>query len=224
MNVRHAQIAAAALLVLSLAGCSGSSSTDARSPSAASPEELNAQPAAQKAASSLPTGPGPQAKYRVQDQPAAGSCHYRYTAVKEPLTDAKCTPGALNPKVTQATLKQTICSPSGYTKGIRPPVSVTGPEKAANAKSYSYTGPLHDAEYDHLISLELGGDPNDPRNLWVEPPSPGHKPGAGPNNPKDVVESKLHTAICSGKTQLAPAQQAIATDWTTALTKLRISK
>jgi hypothetical protein len=22
-----------------------------------------------------------------------------------------------------------------------------------------------------LISLELGGDPNGPRNLWVEPPS-----------------------------------------------------
>ena len=28
---------------------------------------------------------------------------------------------------------------------------------------------MGDAEYDHLISLQLGGDPNDYRNLWVEP-------------------------------------------------------
>ncbi|MFJ2400373.1 hypothetical protein ACIOUE_03655 [Streptomyces xanthochromogenes] len=104
-----------------------------------------------------------------------------------------------------------------------PPASITGAEKTTNAKSYGYTGSLHDAEYDHLVSLELGGDPNDPRNLWVEPPSPGHKSGAGPNNPKDSVESKLHTAICSGKTQLAAAQNAIATDWPNALAKLGLS-
>ncbi|MEU2874528.1 hypothetical protein ABZ769_35985 [Streptomyces olivoreticuli] len=82
---------------------------------------------------------------------------------------------------------------------------------------------MNDAEYDHLVSLELGGDPNDPRNLWVEPPPPGHKPGGGPNNPKNQVENKLHTAVCSGKTKLADAQQAIATDWTSALAKLGLS-
>nr|WP_329460987.1 hypothetical protein [Streptomyces sp. NBC_01431] len=120
------------------------------------------------------------------------------------------------------TLKTTICQ-SGYTSTIRPPASITDPEKRANAKSYGYTGSLHDAEEDHLISLELGGDPNDPHNLWVEPPSPGHKAGAGPNNPKDSVESKLHTAICSGKASLAAAQNAIATDWTTALARLGLT-
>ncbi|WP_308428874.1 hypothetical protein [Streptomyces xanthochromogenes] len=119
-------------------------------------------------------------------------------------------------------MKTTICA-SGYTSTIRPPESVTGVEKTANAKSYAYTGALHDAEYDHLVSLELGGDPNDSRNLWVEPPSPGHKAGAGPNNPKDSVESKLHTAVCSGKVQLAAAQKAIAADWTTALATLGLS-
>jgi hypothetical protein len=68
-----------------------------------------------------------------------------------------------------------------------------------------------------LISLELGGDPNDPRNLWVEPPSPDHKAGSGPNNPKDSVENKLHSLICSGAVGLTDAQNAIAADWTTAL-------
>lgn len=224
MNIRrtHAASAAAVLLVLSLAGCSSSSSSDSKSHNtAAAATDLHVESAASGA---IPTGPGPQAKYTVQKQPPAGSCHFRYTADKQPLEDLKCTPGALNPKVTQATLKNTICNPAGYTRGIRPPVSITGPEKTANAKSYGYTGSLHDAEYDHLVSLELGGDPNDPRNLWVEPPSPGHKPGGGPNNPKDTVESKLHSAVCSGKTRLTDAQQAIATDWTTALAKLRISK
>ncbi len=70
--------------------------------------------------------------------------------------------------------------------------------------------------------MQLGGDPNDPRNLWVEPPSPGHKAGAGPNNPKDAVETKLHTAVCAGTTTLSQAQQAIATDWPTALKTLGI--
>lgn len=168
------------------------------------------------ATASLAVGPGPQTAYTVAAQPVPGTCHARHTADGQPLPDTACTPGATNPKVTQATIKDTICR-SGYTKGIRPPASITGREKHANAQSYSYTGSLSDAEYDHLISLELGGDPNDPRNLWVEPPSPGHQPGAGVNNPKDKVENTLHSLVCSGQVPLATAQSAIASNWTTAL-------
>jgi hypothetical protein len=166
--------------------------------------------------SSVPVGPGPSGTYTVQAQPSPGSCHYGKTADGQPMPDPSCTPGASNPKATAADEGQTICA-SGYTSSIRPPANITNREKTANAKSYDYTGAMHDAEYDHLISLELGGDPNDPRNLWVEPPSPGHKAGAGPNNPKDAVENQLHSLVCSGKIPLATAQSAIATDWTTAL-------
>jgi hypothetical protein len=74
-----------------------------------------------------------------------------------------------------------------------------------------------------LISLQLGGDPNDYRNLWVEPADPGHSSGSGVNNKKDPVETKLHTAVCSGKVSLAAAQQAIVTNWTTALSTLGLS-
>ncbi|GAA2718444.1 MULTISPECIES: hypothetical protein [Streptomyces] len=219
---RHVPAAALALAVVTLSGCASSPASNTAK-SANTQNLQRAQPVGQAAGgTSLPTGPGPQARYTVQKQPAAGTCHFRYTPSKEPLPDPACTPGALNPDVRPETLKQTICRPSGYTKGIRPPVAVTGPEKTANAASYGYRGDLHDAEYDHLVSLELGGDPNDPRNLWVEPPSPGHKPGGGPNNPKDQVETQLHAAICSGQVQLRDAQQAIATDWTTALSHLRI--
>ncbi|WP_055495730.1 hypothetical protein [Streptomyces sp. TP-A0356] len=170
----------------------------------------------------IAVGAGPQKTYTVQQQPPAGSCHYRYEG-GEPLPDPKCTPGAISPAVTQATLKSTICRKGGYTGGIRPPVSVTSREKKLNAASYGYTGRMGDAEYDHLISLQLGGDPNDERNLWVEPADPGHKSGGGINNKKDPVETKLHTAVCDGKVTLAAAQQAIANDWTTALSKLSLS-
>lgn len=42
------------------------------------------------------------------------------------------------------------------------------------------------------------------------------------NNKKDPVETKLHTAVCKGQVTLAAAQQAIVTDWTTALTVLHL--
>ncbi|MEV6008915.1 hypothetical protein AB0M29_19120 [Streptomyces sp. NPDC051976] len=171
------------------------------------------------AAGPIPVGEGPQSKYRARQQPAAASCHYRYEH-GEPLEDRSCTPGAVSPAVTQANIASTICRKGGYTGGIRPPASVTGKEKTANATSYGYTGPMNEAEYDHLVSLQLGGDPNDPRNLWVEPADPGHKAGAGVNNLKDPVETKLHTAVCNGKITLAQAQKAIVTDWTTALASL----
>ena len=177
------------------------------------------KPANAKFATSVPVGPGPSGTYTVQAQPAPGTCHFGKSSDGQPLPDPNCTPGATNPKVTADTQAQTICR-SGYTSTIRPPANITGREKDANAKSYGYTGSLHDAEYDHLISLELGGDPNDARNLWVEPPSPGHKPGAGPNNPKDGVENQLHSLVCSGKVALTDAQSAIAGDWTTALAKV----
>ncbi|MGI5339450.1 hypothetical protein ACQEVS_19715 [Streptomyces sp. CA-181903] len=231
---RWAAVAAtAAVLAVTTAGCSsdsgdgksdakadkGASATGTASPTgpdAAKGPSSSAGSGADSGDGSVPVGPGPQSSYTVQKQPAPGTCTYRYTTAKEPLPDPKCTPGATNPKVTPDTLKTTICR-GGYTKGIRPPVNITNREKTANAASYGYKKSLHDAEYDHLISLQLGGDPNDPRNLWVEPPSPGHKDGAGPNNPKDVVETKLKNAICSGKADLRKAQQAIARDWTTAL-------
>jgi hypothetical protein len=159
----------------------------------------------------VPIGPGPT-NYTEQPQPAPGTCHYRTAANGETLPDPNCTPGAISPKVTPDTLDTTICK-TGYTKSIRPPASITEIEKRENAAAYGYTGSLKDVEYDHLVPLELGGDPNDPRNLWIEP-------GASPN-PKDGVESRLHELVCEGTVPLAAAQEAIATDWTTALDTLR---
>ncbi|SES00707.1 hypothetical protein SAMN04487983_102764 [Streptomyces sp. yr375] len=215
------RVASPALLAcLVLAGCSSvpPSTSDPSSRGAAAPAASGAAGGAR----SIAVGAGPQKKYTVQQQPAAGSCHYRHEK-GEPLEDPKCTPGAISPAVTQTNLKSTICRKGGYTSGVRPSTYVTGKEKRLNAASYGFAGNMSDAEYDHLISLQLGGDPNDYRNLWVEPADPGHKKGSGVNNSKDPVETKLHTAVCAGKVTLAQAQQAIVTDWTTALATLGLS-
>lgn len=159
--------------------------------------------------SGIQYGPGPMTTYSVQPQPPAGSCRYTYAGTG-PLPDPACTPGALNPQVTQGDIGSTICK-SGYTASIRPPVTVTEPEKTASASAYGYTGPFSTAEYDHLVPLELGGDPNDPANLWIEP---NDVPGATTfSNSKDTLENRLNDLVCAGRLSLAAAQQAIAANW-----------
>lgn len=224
--MRSARRVASSVLLTTLfvAGCSpdslGGLSESASGTPGAGPSGTAASGGA--AGRAIAVGAGPQKTYTVQQQPAADSCHYRYLK-GEPLEDPKCTPGAISPAVTQANLASTICRKGGYTSGIRPSTYVTGKEKKLNAASYGFTGRMGDAEYDHLISLQLGGDPNDYRNLWVEPADPGHRKGSGVNNKKDPVETKLHTAVCKGQVTLAAAQQAIVTDWTTALATLHLA-
>ncbi len=122
--------------------------------------------------------------------------------------DANCTPGATNPNVSQANIQQTICV-SGYTATIRPPVSYTNKLKVQQITQYGYADTiLHDYEEDHLISLELGGAPSDPKNLWPEP--------GGSPNPKDKIENLCHKKVCDGEIPLADAQHEIATNWQTA--------
>ncbi|MEV8543685.1 hypothetical protein [Streptomyces sp. NPDC051572] len=225
--MRSTRFAASSVLFtcLVLTGCSppslgsaGAGASGGGSP-AAGPSGAPAQGSSSGRA--IAVGAGPQKTYTVQQQPAAGTCHYRYLK-GEPIEDPKCTPGAVSPAVTQSNLKSTICRKGGYTSGIRPSTSVTGWEKKLNAASYGFTARMGDAEYD-LISLQLGGDPNDYRNLWVEPADPGHKKGSGVNNAKDPVETRLHTAVCKGTVTLAAAQKAIVTNWTTALSRLGLS-
>jgi hypothetical protein len=71
--------------------------------------------------------------------------------------------------------------------------------------AYGDTGSPRGYEYDHLVSLALGGARNDPRNLWPEP-------GASPN-PKDDLEDRLHSMVCARMLTLAAAQREIASDW-----------
>lgn len=148
----------------------------------------------------------------VQRQPAAGSCHARGRGLDE-LPDRRCTPGAVNPEVTQATIGTTICR-AGWTSKVRPAQSVTEPEKLASLRAYG-EGPASGYEYDHFVPLELGGAANDPRNLW---PEPDYASASGFSlNPKDRVETALKRRVCAGLMTLAEAQREIASNWVAAL-------
>ena len=94
-------------------------------------------------------------------------CRPGVTACDRPC-GAGAAPGVLNRDVTQATIRTTICR-RGWTRTIRPPVSYTNDLKRKGLRRYGLRGPPSAFQEDHLISLELGGHPSDPRNLWPEP-------------------------------------------------------
>ncbi|MFZ1879667.1 MAG: hypothetical protein WAU41_05825 [Gaiellaceae bacterium] len=108
------------------------------------------------------------------------------------------TPGVLNPDVTQATIRSTVCRP-GWTRTVRPPVSYTNALKARGLRQYGLRGPPSAFQEDHMISLELGGNPTDARNLWPEP-----YPRA---SAVDKLENELNHRVCAGSLSLAQAQR-----------------
>jgi hypothetical protein len=141
------------------------------------------------------------------------SCHVRGSGLYV-LPDPQCTPGAINPAVTQANIDSTICM-AGWSTGERPPEAVTEPQKWLSLAAYGfYDGrSLGNYEFDHLISLELGGAADSPENLWPERNYPGVPPISYYLNPKDHVENDLNHAVCDGKMSLASAQHIIASNW-----------
>lgn len=135
-------------------------------------------------------------------------------------------PGATNTAVAPSAILSTICV-SGYTAKVRPPASYTdrlklmqmGPNapgltiRAPNGRTYPVVGfnlPGRPADYeeDHLVSLEADGDPYDPRNLYPEP-------WEGPYGAKakDVVENRVHAAICSRRISPDEGARILAGKW-----------
>ena len=121
-------------------------------------------------------------------------------------------PGYPNEAVRQSNIKETICKPD-WTATIRPPSDYTEAlkkQQLAHAKDQK----SGDYEEDHLISLELGGHPRDPRNLWPQPYA--GKCGA---RIKDHLEDTLHKMVCDGDIKLGEAQKEISSDWIKAYKK-----
>jgi hypothetical protein len=134
------------------------------------------------------------------------------TAVGLPIP--ALTPGSINPNVDQANLASTICL-SGWTATIRPPSVYTGALKLVQIIEYGYSDRSpSDYEEDHLVPLELGGAPRDPRNLWPEPNEVTLPDGTDVGSEaKDHLENYLKAAVCSGSIPLGDAQRLIAGDW-----------
>lgn len=119
-------------------------------------------------------------------------------------------PGVVNPNVTQANIHQTICV-SGWTKTVRPPVSYTNKLKRQLMISKHLPGKLADYELDHEMSIEDGGHPSDPNNLWMEPYA-----GKWGARTKDRIETLLKRLVCRGTIPLKEAQRELQTDWVAA--------
>jgi hypothetical protein len=108
--------------------------------------------------------------------------------------DPSLTPGASDPRVTQATISQTICA-RGYTSTVR---NVSTQTKHRVYAEYRISrSQQRGYVIDHLIPLEVGGA-NDIANLWPEPKADAKN--------KDKLENELHARVCNGSIGLADAQ------------------
>jgi len=114
------------------------------------------------------------------------------------------TPGAINPNVTQANIKTTICAAS-WTKAVRPPVSFTDSLKLKQMVDLRLITIPESYEEDHRVPLEVGGAPQDPKNLW-----PQIWPEA---RQKDRLETAVKKDVCSGRLTLAQGQAIFLGDF-----------
>jgi hypothetical protein len=116
------------------------------------------------------------------------------------LPDPEKTPGATL-EVTAAD----VCVP-GYARRVRNvPIEV---KRRAYAQYGIRTHEPGEYEVDHLISLKLGGS-NSIRNLWPE----SFRTEPWNAYVKDALENELYRRVCSGRMDLAKAQQVIANNW-----------
>jgi hypothetical protein len=147
--------------------------------------------------------------------PPGQTCATRKASVGDfLLPDPACTPGAINPTITQEVLQ----NPDFTTKCVRDQAT-TAAQKATTYQFYGQphpsnnTGKNQTCELDHLISLELGGaDTLD--NIWPQCGPDGVQLSERFFKRKDAVENFLAAQVRAGKMSLSDAQQGISTDWT----------
>ena len=71
-------------------------------------------------------------------------------SIEDARPNPKLTPGAIDSRVTQANLGETICKRGGYTRSVRPPEQYTERLKREQIRQYGYTDyRLRDYEEDH---------------------------------------------------------------------------
>jgi hypothetical protein len=146
--------------------------------------------------------------------PPHTACHVRTTASGELLPDPKCTPGAINPTLTETVLKNLA-----FRTGCVRNDATSENQKRSTYKWYRIKRPRNNlhltqtCELDHLIPLYLGGaDTLD--NIWPQCGPKGVALDDRYFKEKDKVEYFLGRQVREGKLDLATAQKGIAKDWT----------
>jgi hypothetical protein len=122
--------------------------------------------------------------------------------------DRSLTPGAIDPAVTQNNIQSTVCV-RGYTHKVRPDKKYTNRLKHEQIQQYRYADrDVRNYELDHLIPLNIGGNPSDPKNLW-----PQSRQGEWSAEQKNDLEFVVYKMVCQGEITLLEAQQRMAKDW-----------
>jgi len=119
--------------------------------------------------------------------------------------DRVCDPGSVNLEVTQGNIHDTICNPAWMAR-VRPPTSYTTPIKREEMARYGLTDSMNHYRLDHIVALEIGGHPKDPRNLYPQP--------VAQSVAKDRLERQLHADVCAGRVLLVDAQDRMELIWT----------
>jgi hypothetical protein len=92
--------------------------------------------------------------------PAPNAAPAPTTSAPNYIPDHARTPGAINPAVTQANIRGTVCI-SGYTKTIRPSTAYTEELKKRQMRELGLPGTSHDYHEDHVVPLCVGGHPSE---------------------------------------------------------------
>ena len=108
----------------------------------------------------------------------------------------------ITPGVILTTRTQDVCTP-GWAGRHRHGLTVK--QKTVVLHAYGYPASIKVAEYDHLISLELGGG-NGPKNIFPMIDQADARR-------KDALEHRLHDDVCDGRMTLTEAQARIKMYW-----------
>lgn len=123
-------------------------------------------------------------------------------------------PGALNPHVTQANIRETICTP-GWSRTVRPSQRWSSKYKRELLRrAHLPASASRMFEADHRVPLSIGGAPLDPRNIWLQP---WERPGA---HEKDQLELLVHRRVCNGSMTLEQGRAVFLGDWWAAYRRL----
>jgi hypothetical protein len=131
-----------------------------------------------------------------------------------PVPDPRCTPGAINPSVAEATLRDPRFKPE----------CVHGEPKSAEEKARLYAayglaepeknmGQTRSCELNRLIPLELGGA-NSADNIWPLCGPPDVMQSARYFNDKDKVDRYLVMMVKMNRMELDAARKGVVADWT----------
>ena len=98
---------------------------------------------------------------------------------------------------------------------MRPPARYTNALKKLQLADWGYSDQnMKDYEEDHLVPLEVGGDPSDPKNLWPQPYNVTWGAIA-----KDKLENYVKRAVCTKGMTLDQGRALFKTNWIEAFRK-----